>query len=102
VCSESGLPDDLSWGSLGYIRWLDTAQDLFHSKATHPLDHTDFTPAHRRLTREGGRTTRWMHRFACPTLRTTEGGTRERLDAPVLPALSPDVNHARRGGPWAD
>jgi len=44
VCSESGLPDDLSWGRLGYIRWLDTAQDLCHSKATHPLDHTDFTP----------------------------------------------------------
>jgi len=41
--SESGLPDDLSWGRLGYIRWLDTAQDLCHSKATHPLDHTDFT-----------------------------------------------------------
>jgi len=48
VCSESGLPDDLSWGRLGYIRWLDTAQDLCHSKATHPLDHTDFTlePVH--------------------------------------------------------
>ena len=44
VCSESGLPDDLSWGRLGYIRWLDTAQDLCHSKITHPLDHTDFTP----------------------------------------------------------
>jgi len=44
VSSESGLPDDLSWGRLGYIRWLDTAQDLCHSKATHPLDHTDFTP----------------------------------------------------------
>jgi len=43
VCSESGLPDDLSWGRLGYIRWLDTAQDLCYSKATHPLDHTDFT-----------------------------------------------------------
>jgi len=43
VCSESGLPDDLSWGRLGYIRWLDTAQDLCHSKETHPLDHTDFT-----------------------------------------------------------
>ena len=43
VCSESGLPDDLSWGRLGYIRWLDTAQDFFHSKATHPLDHADFT-----------------------------------------------------------
>jgi len=43
VCSESGLPDDLSWGRLGYIRWLDTAQDLCHSKTTHPLDHTDFT-----------------------------------------------------------
>jgi len=45
VCSESGLPDDLSWGRVGYIRWLDTAQDLCHSKATHPLDHTDFTLA---------------------------------------------------------
>jgi len=45
VCSESGLPDDLSWGRLGYIRWLDTAQDLCHSKVTHPLDHTDFTKA---------------------------------------------------------
>ena len=43
VCSESGLPDDLSWGRLGYIRWLDTSQDRCHSKATHPLDHTDFT-----------------------------------------------------------
>ena len=43
MCVESGLPDDLSWGRLGYIRWLDTAQDLCHSKATHPLDHTDFT-----------------------------------------------------------
>jgi len=43
VCSESGLPDDLSWGRLGYTGWLDTAQDLCHSKATHPLDHTDFT-----------------------------------------------------------
>ena len=43
MCSESGLPDDLSWGRLGYIRWLDTAQDLCHSKVTHPLDHTDFT-----------------------------------------------------------
>jgi len=42
VCSESGLPDDPSWGRLGYIRWLDTAQDLCHSKATHPLHHTDF------------------------------------------------------------
>ena len=43
MCSESGLPDDLSWGRLRYIRWLDTAQDLCHSKTTHPLDHTDFT-----------------------------------------------------------
>jgi len=43
VCSESGLPDGPSWGRLGYIRWLGTAQDLCHSKATHPLDHTDFT-----------------------------------------------------------
>ena len=43
MCSESGLPNDLSWGRLGYIRWLDTAQDLCHSKATHPLDLTDFT-----------------------------------------------------------
>ena len=43
ACSESGLPDDPSWGRLGYIRWLDTAQDLCHSKPTHPLDHTDFT-----------------------------------------------------------
>jgi len=43
VCSESGLPDDLSWGRLGYIRWLGMARDLCHSKATHPLDHTDFT-----------------------------------------------------------
>jgi len=50
VCSESGLHDDLSWGRLGYIRWLDTAQDLCHSKTTHPLDHTDFTQAlHARL-----------------------------------------------------
>ena len=48
MCSESGLPDDLSWGRLGYIRWLDTAQDLCHSKATHPLDHTDFTVGERR------------------------------------------------------
>jgi len=43
VCSESGLPDDLSWGRLAYIRRLDTAQDLCHSKTTHPPDHTDFT-----------------------------------------------------------
>ena len=43
MCSESGLPDDPSWGRQGYIKWLDTAQDLFHSKVTHPLDHTDFT-----------------------------------------------------------
>ena len=45
MCTESGLPDDLSWGRLGYIRWLDTAQDLCHSTTTHPLDHTDFTAA---------------------------------------------------------
>jgi len=43
VCSESGLPDVPSWGRLGYIRWLDTAQDICHSKVTHPLDHTDLT-----------------------------------------------------------
>jgi len=34
---------DPSWGRLGYIIWLDTAQDLCHCKVTHPLDHTDFT-----------------------------------------------------------
>jgi len=34
---------DPSWGRLGYIIWLDTAQDLCHSRGTHPLDHTDFT-----------------------------------------------------------
>ena len=49
MCSESGLPDDLSWGRLGYIWWLDTAQDLCHSKITHPLDHTDFTMGRLRL-----------------------------------------------------
>jgi len=43
VCSESKLPDDPSWGRLGYIRWLDMAQDLCHSKRTHPLNNTDFT-----------------------------------------------------------
>ena len=43
VCSDSGLPDDPSWGRLGYIRWLDTAQALCHSEVMHPLDHTDFT-----------------------------------------------------------
>jgi len=48
VCSESGLSDDLSWGRLGYIRWLDTAQDLCYSQATHPLDHTDFTKTEQR------------------------------------------------------
>ena len=42
VCSESGLPYDPSWGRLGYIMWLDTAQDLCHSTVAHPLDHTDF------------------------------------------------------------
>ena len=42
MCSESGLPDDPSWGRLGYTRWLDTAQDLCHSKAMHPINHTDF------------------------------------------------------------
>jgi len=43
VCSESGLPDDPLWGRLGYIRWLDSAQDLYHSKVTHPINNTDFT-----------------------------------------------------------
>ena len=43
VCSESGLPDDPSWGRLRYIRWLDTAQDLYHRNVTHPLDNTDFS-----------------------------------------------------------
>jgi len=43
VCSESGLPDDLLLGRLGFIRRLESAQDLCHSKATNPLVHTDFT-----------------------------------------------------------
>jgi len=43
VCSENGLPDDPLWGRLGYVMWLDTAQDLFQSKVTHPLDNTDLT-----------------------------------------------------------
>ena len=43
VCSDSELPDDPLWGRLRYIRWLDSAQDLCHSKVKHPLDKTDFT-----------------------------------------------------------
>jgi len=42
ACSDSERPDDPLWGRLRYIRWLDTAQDLCHSKVTHPLKNTDF------------------------------------------------------------
>jgi len=43
MCCESGLSDDPLWGRLGIIRWLDTGQDLCHSKVTHPLYNIDFT-----------------------------------------------------------
>lgn len=43
VRSDSGLPADPLWDRHGDIRWLDSAQDLCHSKVKHPLDKTDFT-----------------------------------------------------------
>jgi len=94
VCSESGLPDDLSWGRLGYIRWLDTAQDLCHSKTTHPLDHTDFTllpPSWGRVSRPA-----YVSRVAGRPARTRRayplggsGVTTSTLGGPPGPPLAP-------------
>jgi len=43
MCCESGLADDPLRGRLGIVRWLDTGQDLCHSKVTHPHYNIDFT-----------------------------------------------------------
>jgi len=95
MCSESGLPDDLSWGRLGYNRWLDTAQDLCHSKITHPLDHTDFTLVSRptgssRVCGPWGEEGRRVLRHGVSLVRArTEVHARVRKSPHVCPLLAP-------------
>ena len=104
MCSESGLPDDLSWGRLGYIRWLDTAQDLCHIKTTHPLDHTDFTGPRliRRRRRRGPKILQRRRRAPAPRRRkhpavAAAAAARQRRRAPMPRALRPSTSSYARG-----